>query len=490
MQDHTIKAHKLFIPTLWLLFALALGLAPWYGSWQAALLAGLPAAVLPTVLAWKAPHALASRIAVGVACMWFCALHIHQAMGMIELHFGIFVLLALLVVYQDWRVIVAAAAFVAVHHLLFNFLQQAGFGTMCLSRPSLPVIIVHALYVVVETAALCHFAVSFARQRVQTEADRRTLQASFERMQRTVSEAHVGLDAISDAAHAIASGNQDLSLRTEQQAAELLRTVGTVQQLAQAVRRNADDAHAATELVTGASQVAVQGGAMVARVVGTMGAIHASARRIHDIIGVIDGIAFQTNILALNAAVEAARAGEQGRGFAVVASEVRNLAQRSAAAAKEIKALIDDSVEKVDAGGRLVDEAGQTMGLIVTSIKQVADIMGEITAATLEQSHGIEEVNAAIGQMDEMTQQNAALVEEAAAAAESMQEQATRLAEAVAIFKLAGDEFAKRAAPPPRKAKPAVPARSTAVVAAAPAAQAPKKKLAAAAPSGDDWEEF
>jgi len=236
MQDHTAKAHKLFIPILWLLLAMAFGLAPWYGSWQPALLAGVPAALLPTWLAWKAPRALASRLAVGIACMWFCALHIHQAMGMIELHFGIFVLLALLVVYQDWRVIVAAAAFVAVHHLLFNFLQQAGFGTMCLSRPSLPVIIVHALYVVVETAALCYFAVSFARQRVQTEADRRSLQASFDRMHRTVAEANVGLDAISDAAHAIASGNQDLSARTEQQAAELLRTVDTVQQLVPTMR--------------------------------------------------------------------------------------------------------------------------------------------------------------------------------------------------------------------------------------------------------------
>jgi len=429
MQDHYTKAHKLFIPTLWLLMALALGLAPWYGTWQAALLAGLPAAVLPTVLAWKAPQALASRMAVGIACMWFCALHIHQAMGMIELHFGIFVLLALLVVYQDWRVIVAAAAFVAVHHLLFNFLQQAGFGTMCLSRPSLPVILVHALYVVVETAALCHFAISFARQRVQTEADRHSLQASFDRMQRTVSAAHVGLGAISDAAHAIASGNQDLSLRTEQQAADLLRTVGTVQQLAQAVRQNADDAHAATELVASASQVAIQGGAMVARVVSTMGAIHDSARRIHDIIGVIDGIAFQTNILALNAAVEAARAGEQGRGFAVVASEVRSLAQRSATASQEIRQLIGDSVTRAEQGNQLAGATGEVMEKLVRSVQQVAGLMQGITAGSRAQSAGLEQVTSAVSGMDQVTQQNAALVQQAASASATMLEHARRLAQ-------------------------------------------------------------
>ena len=427
MQDHYAKAHKLFIPTLWLLLALSLGLAPWYGTWQPALLAGVPAALLPSLLAWKAPQALASRMAVGIACMGFCALHIHQAMGMIELHFGIFVLLALLVVYQDWRVIVAAAAFVAVHHLLFNFLQQAGFGTMCLSRPSLPVIIVHALYVVVETAALCHFALSFARQRRQTEADRRSLQDGFDRMHRTVTEAHVGLDAISNAAHAIASGNQDLSARTEQQAAELLRTVGTVQQLAQAVRRNAADAHAATELVSSASQVAVQGGAMVAQVVSTMGAIHDSARRIHDIIGVIDGIAFQTNILALNAAVDAARAGEQGRGFAVVAAEVRSLAQRSAAASQEIRQLIGDSVGKAEQGNQLADATGQVMEKLVGSVQQVAGLMQGITAGSRAQSDGIEQLSGAVSGMDRVTQQNAALVQQAASASASMLEHARRL---------------------------------------------------------------
>ncbi len=256
---------------------------------------------------------------------------------------------------------------------------------------------------------------------------------------RTVGAVRGGTETITVASREIAAGNADLSSRTESQASSLEQTASSMEELTSTVKQNADNARQANQLALTASSVAEQGGGVVARVVETMGSIKASSGKIVDIIGVIDGIAFQTNILALNAAVEAARAGEQGRGFAVVASEVRNLAQRSAAAAKEIKALIGDSVDKVDAGGRLVDEAGQTMGLIVTSIRQVADIMGEITAATGEQSHGIEEVNQAITQMDQMTQQNAALVEEAAAAAESMREQAQLLAQAVAIFKLAGD---------------------------------------------------
>src|SRR5471032_3157410 len=243
----------------------------------------------------------------------------------------------------------------------------------------------------------------------------------------TVGAVRGSTETISVASREIASGNADLSSRTD------------------TVRQNAEHARQANQLAMSASEVAAKGGQIVSDVVGTMGSIKASSYKIVDIIGVIDGIAFQTNILALNAAVEAARAGEQGRGFAVVASEVRNLAQRSAGAAKEIKALIGDSVEKVDAGGKLVDAAGQTMGQIVSSVQQVADYMRDITAATQEQSVGIEEINRAIGQMDEMTQQNAALVEQAAAAAESMQQQAQMLADAVSIFKL-GDAVAARPA--------------------------------------------
>ena len=245
-------------------------------------------------------------------------------------------------------------------------------------------------------------------------------------------------DAINVAAKEIASGNQDLSGRTEEQASSLEQTASSMEELTSTVRQNADNAKQANDLAGSAQQVAIKGGEVVGKVVETMTAIHQSSNKIADIIGVIDGIAFQTNILALNAAVEAARAGEQGRGFAVVATEVRNLAQRSAAAAKEIKGLISDSVEKVEVGNKLVNQAGRTMQEVVASIQRVAKIMGDISSATYEQSQGIEQVSSAVGQMDEATQQNAALVEQAAAAAESLEEQAQQLLQAVSVFSLSG----------------------------------------------------
>jgi methyl-accepting chemotaxis protein len=247
---------------------------------------------------------------------------------------------------------------------------------------------------------------------------------------------------VSTASHEIAAGNVDLSARTESQASSLEETASSMEELTGTVKQNAENARQANQLVGAAVDAAVKGGHVVEGVVDTMASIKDSSRKIADIIGVIDGIAFQTNILALNAAVEAARAGEQGRGFAVVASEVRNLAQRSAMAAKEIKALIEDSVDKVESGDRLVDEAGRTMDEIVSSVKRVTDIMGEIAAASAEQSSGIEQVNQAITQMDDATQQNAALVEEAAAATESLRDQANALAEAVGFFRLDGQTAA------------------------------------------------
>ncbi|MBP0599297.1 MCP four helix bundle domain-containing protein [Herbaspirillum sp. LeCh32-8] len=260
-----------------------------------------------------------------------------------------------------------------------------------------------------------------------------------------VSNVRVGTETINTASSEIANGNLDLSGRTEQQAGALEETASAMEQLTSTVKQNADNARQANQLAASASQVAEQGGAVVGQVVQTMASINDSSRKIVDIISVIDGIAFQTNILALNAAVEAARAGEQGRGFAVVASEVRSLAQRSAAAAKEIKSLIDDSVEKVGAGSQLVAQAGQTMDEVVSSVRRVTDVMAEITAASQEQSTGIEEVNRAITQMDENTQQNAALVEQAAAAAQSLQEQAGKLTQLVSVFNLRGEPMLGRA---------------------------------------------
>ncbi|BDT61258.1 hypothetical protein MasN3_47520 [Massilia varians] len=265
-----------------------------------------------------------------------------------------------------------------------------------------------------------------------------------------VGQVRSGTETIATASSEIATGNLDLSARTEQQAGSLEETASSMEELTSTVRQNAENAHQANQMALTASEAARRGGAVIADVVVTMGAIKASADKIVDIIGVIDGIAFQTNILALNAAVEAARAGEQGRGFAVVASEVRTLAQRSANAAKEIKALIDTSVANVGAGSRQVVQAGSTMEEIVSSVLRVTDIMGEITMASREQEMGIGQINQAVSEMDTVTQQNAALVEEAAAAAQALREQSAHLAEVVSVFRLGGAAPARPA--PPRSA--------------------------------------
>jgi methyl-accepting chemotaxis protein len=328
-------------------------------------------------------------------------------------------------------------------------------------------------------------------QRIEPDSDNeigqlvRALKDMNDKLVEVVGEVRTETEIIATASQQIASGNGDLSSRTEEQASSLEETASSMEELTGTVKQNAENARQANQLVASTADVAAKGGQIVDQVVDTMESIKDSSKKIADIIGVIDGIAFQTNILALNAAVEAARAGEQGRGFAVVASEVRNLAQRSATAAKEIKSLIEDSVDKVDAGGRLVDEAGRTMTEVVGAVKRVTDIMGEIAAASAEQSAGIEQVNQAITQMDDVTQQNAALVEEAAAASESLQEQAVKLAEAVSFFKLDSSAAAavhSAAARPaearglPRRSKPlAVPAQP--------------RKLAAAG-GNDAWETF
>jgi len=330
----------------------------------------------------------------------------------------------------------------------------------------------------------------------------------------TVRSVRAGSESIATATRQIAAGNIDLSSRTEEQASALQETASSMEQLTGTVKQNADNARQASALASSASDIANKGSAVVGQVVGTMGDINQSSARIADIISIIEGIAFQTNILALNAAVEAARAGEEGRGFAVVAGEVRSLAQRSSAAAKEIKELIDTSVERVQAGSALVDEAGRTMTEIIGAVQRVTDIMGEIAAASEEQSSGIDQVARAVTQMDEVTQQNAALVEEAAAAASSLEDQAAKLRTTVSVFSV--DEAGGSASPAmagkpvksavrrpapaartPRKAAPAVAAvaaASTAPTAAAPAAASAPVRAAApqnvAATSDADWETF
>jgi methyl-accepting chemotaxis protein len=338
--------------------------------------------------------------------------------------------------------------------------------------------------------------------------DKDSLMAQLASMQRglaqAVSAVRQGSENVAISSAQIAQGNQDLSSRTEQQASALQQTAATMDQLGSTVRNNADNAKQANQLSASASSVAVEGGEVVGQVVSTMKDINESSRKIADIITVIDGIAFQTNILALNAAVEAARAGEQGRGFAVVAGEVRSLAQRSAEAAKEIKTLIGTSVERVERGTALVDRAGHTMQQIVDSIRRVSDIVGEISSASVEQSSGVQQVGLAVTGMDQATQQNAALVEQSAAAAESLKQQAQQLVQAVAVFKLSAGEARSAVAPVAAPVAKPVPAKTPAApktpaatkkpaapaVKSAPAKPAPAAPVPATTAPDDDWQSF
>ena len=413
---------------------------------------------------------VACHFVLAFALVAFIALHIQLARGMLEFHFGVFVVLAILLVYRDWRIVVFGAALFAVHHVAFDRLQAAGLGFYCTTEADFMRVMLHAVYVVIQAGVEIVLAVHMRRAAregdelgqlvsgvnkaegislnvsslVTTTQGGNALKATLARMEAAVSTVRSGASSIEVACSEIANGNQDLSNRTEQTAGNLQRTASSMAQLTSTVKQSADSARQANQLAMSASTVAVKGGEVVAQVVHTMQGINESSRKIADIISVIDGIAFQTNILALNAAVEAARAGEQGRGFAVVASEVRSLAGRSAEAAKEIKALIGASVERVEQGTALVDQAGVTMTEVVSSIRRVTDLVGEISAASNEQSAGVSQVGEAVTQMDQATQQNAALVEEMAAAASSLKSQAQELVQTVAVFKL-GHEGAQQA---------------------------------------------
>lgn len=403
-----------------------------------------------------------SRSLLTICNVVLVALHIQLAHGTTEFHFGVFVLLGLLLVYRDVGVLLLAAGLFAVHHLAFDRLQALNFMVFCTESANLPRTLLHAAYVVMQTAVEMFLA---RRLRVAAleaaelsaivgQVDRggricldvghipvtapiaTVLKSTIAKMEIAMRDVSASASGVERAAMEIASGNADLSRRTEVQAGSLQETAASMETLARIVKQNAEHAQDASRLADAASTVAREGGAVVAQVVDTMQGIAQSAKEVVDIIGVIEGIAFQTNILALNAAVEAARANEHGRGFAVVAGEVRALAQRSAQAAKEIKQLIHSSVEKIEGGSGLVQTAGTTMNEIVEGVRGITSVIAEITVAAKEQSTGIEQVNQAVSQLDNATQQNAALVEQSAAAATLLREQAARLAQTVGEFKL------------------------------------------------------
>jgi methyl-accepting chemotaxis protein len=405
---------------------------------------------------------LFAKLVMPVLAMAMVALHIQLGRGTLEFHFGVFVTLGIQLVYRDWKPLVVGAAAIAVHHVVFDRLQAAGLGFYCTPEPDFFKILMHAGYVVVQTGLEIWLALLMARgerqgrelhelvsaieregrialdlrQHDATTPAALALRSVIDRIDEAVVAVQATAVSCNTASREIAAGNQDMSQRTERTAANLQQIASSMSQLTGTVQQTADSARSANQLAASASEAASQGGAVVSQVVTTMEQISASSRQIADIIGTIDGIAFQTNILALNAAVEAARAGEQGRGFAVVAGEVRSLAQRSAQAAREIKSLIGNSVERVEAGSRLVTEAGDTMQSLVSRVQRVNDIIAEISAAASEQSAGLVSVNRSVNQLDEMTQQNSALVEQSAAAAASLREQAERLAQTVQVFQV------------------------------------------------------
>ncbi len=374
-----------------------------------------------------------------------------------------FAFLACLVVYRSSAAIIAGAVAIAVHHITFNQFQTWGWGPMCFTEPSFMRVIEHALYVVVESIVLVLLALrarsDFATaeelmrivEQIQGDDGTVNLQVShlsaqgrvsrklldaLQHIETAIQQVNRSADAIRQASADIAHGNQSLSSRTEDAAASIAQTAASVEEIASTIRASVDNAHQANRLAGQASDVASRGGDAVHRVVDTMAGIQQSSRKITDIIGVIDGIAFQTNILALNAAVEAARAGEQGRGFAVVASEVRNLAQRSAEAAKEIKQLITRSVEQVDSGSSLVGSTGEIIGEVVEQVRRVSALVSEITVSSSEQNDGVGQINLAITRLDQTTQQNASMVEQTAAAAERLRQQSDELVAAMAVFRV------------------------------------------------------
>jgi methyl-accepting chemotaxis protein len=423
VPPHTAMANRLFTGVLCGLALFSISLAPWHGTWIPVLLVGAPAAVLPILFILRAPEALFTRISVAVAVMIFCGLNIHQSHGMDELHFGIFVLLALLVVYQDWRVVVAAAAVIAVHHLLFNYLQSAHYGVWVFLTPDFAMVFVHAAYVVVETAAICYLAVMLSKNTSENATSRDSLQESSDSMLSLIAQVKLGTEGMTVASVELANSSRAIADGAVNQASSLEHTSASLEQITATVKHGADMANSAKQLASSSQQAAEQAGLVVSRAITAMGEINAASARISEITSTINEIAFQTNLLAVNAAVEAARAGEEGRGFAVVAAEVRSLAMRTTEASREIKHLIRDSMTKLEAGTQLVDDSGQALVNIVKSVKEMGGMVDQIATASAEQSTGVEQVNTAMAQIDRVTQTNSAQTEKLAETSQALSQQ-------------------------------------------------------------------
>lgn len=456
------QADKIMLPVLWLLFVMALGLAPWHDTWKMAFFLGGALALVPTLLMFWLPGSRLTRSVVAAAFMMFCALHIQQSMGVTELHFGIFVLLAVLLCYRDWLVIVIAAAVIALHHLTFNYFQELGYGTICFTEPGFGRVLAHAAYVVAESVVLCIIAVWLARDSRQAAELRALVQRLRQgdhpgvdlRLDGTVpaSEAASALFkalasvagavgqvrgsavSIHEAVSAIASDNREVQSGAHLQAQAVEQAVATIQSISETVAHDSEQADLSGNKVDAVMQMAHKGQEAMQESMITMRGISEASAKIAEITAVIDSIAFQTNILALNAAVEAARAGPEGKGFAVVAGEVRSLAQRSGDAAHEIRGLIDASVVRVADGSALIERAGGVMTELSQGITDVAATFREITQANEAQGQRILEVGQAIGQINTIVHENMTRVDQTDANVHVLKVASDDLMQAVSLF--------------------------------------------------------
>lgn len=462
LSPHYRRSDYLMLPILWGLFVMGLGLAPWWGTWKLAVGVGLLLAGIPTFFIFIRPGSLLSRLSVAVSFMLFCALHIHQAMGVTELHFGIFVLLAVLLCYRDWRVIVTAATVAAVHHLSFNYLQQLGWNTICFVEPSLGRVIAHAAYVVMETTVLTYIAVWLSRDAVQAAELQRvvdglvqedsheinlatdarayrsagavSLVGTLSLLSQAVERARTGVESNYETLAHITRSNTGIQDGASEQASRVDATVRAVEEINAVSLENQEHATRALKQAQEVSDLAEEGSSVMQSSVQTMKQISESSTRIGDITAVIDSIAFQTNILALNAAVEAARAGEQGKGFAVVAGEVRALAHRSGEAAKEIRGLIEASGAQVSDGSARIQAAGDVMAKLLEGVSELTALISRSKDASQAQSHLIQEVDDNIKQVREIAYGNLSQLRAAAGSIDQLEKTSSALLESVQRF--------------------------------------------------------